>query len=134
MYLALLSEKEKELFLGVAFNLAAVDGDYSDEEKTVINGYCQEMQCVFDEKTMVKPMDVLIRDIKLNSNNRIKKIFIFELVGLAMADGNYDEDERALINNLELEFDIGLGFAKNCEAVLKEYIAFQTRLNQFILE
>lgn len=134
MYLALLSEKEKEMFLGVAFNLAAVDGDYSDEEKTVINGYCQEMQCIFDEKTMVKPMDVLIKDIKSNSDNRIKKIFVFELIGLAMADGNYDEDERALINKLEVEFDIGLGFAKKCETILNEYIAFQTKLNQLILE
>ncbi len=79
MYLALLSEKEKEMFLGVAFNLAAVDGDYSDEEKTVINGYCQEMQCIFDEKTMVKPMDVLIKDIKSNSDNRIKKFLFLSL-------------------------------------------------------
>lgn len=134
MYLALLSEKEKEMFLGVAFHLVTADGNYSDEEKAVINGYCQEMQCIFDEKTMVKPIDLLIRDVKENSNNRIKKIFVFELIGLAMADGNYDEDERALINKLEVEFDIALGFSKNCEAVLKEYIAFQTKLNQFIFE
>ena len=134
MYLALLSEKEKEMFLGVAFNLAAVDGDYSDEEKAIINGYCQEMQCIFDEKTMVKPTDVLIKDIKSNSDNRIKKIFIFELIGVAMTDGNYDENERALINKLEVEFDIGLGFAKNCEIVLKEYVVLQTKLNQLILE
>lgn len=134
MYLALLNEKEKEMFLDVAFNLVAVDGNYSDEEKAVINGYCQEMQCIFDEKTMVKPMDVLIKDIKSNSNNRIKKIFVFELIGLALADGNYDEDERELINKLEMEFDIGLGFAKKCEDILNEYIAFQTKLNQLILE
>ncbi len=51
-----------------------------------------------------------------------------------MADGNYDEDERALINKLEVEFDIGLGFAKKCETILNEYIAFQTKLNQLILE
>lgn len=134
MYLALLNEKEKEMFLGAAFNLVAVDGDYSDEEKVVINGYCQEMQCIFDEKTMVKPMDELIKDIKSNSDNKIKKIFVFELIGLAMADENYDEDERALINKLEVEFDIGIGFAKKCEAILSEYIAFQTKLNQLILE
>ena len=134
MYLALLNEKEKEAFLGVAFQLAAVDGYYSDEEKEMINGYCQEMQCVFDEKTMVKPVDLLIKDIKLNSDNKIKKIFVFELIGLAMADGNYDENERALINKLEEEFELGSGFAMNCEAVLKKYIEFQTKLNQLIFE
>ena len=51
-----------------------------------------------------------------------------------MTDGNYDENERALINKLEVEFDIGLGFAKNCEIVLKEYVVLQTKLNQLILE
>lgn len=136
MYLALLSEKEKEIFLNVAFNLVTADGDYSDEEKAVIAGYCQEMQYTytFDKKRTVKSIDVLINDIRSNSDNKIKKIFVFELIGLAMADGNYDESERNLINKLEMEFDIDLGFARDCETVLNEYIAFQTKLNQLILE
>ena len=83
---------------------------------------------------MVKPVDMLIKDIKLNSDNKIKKIFVFELIGLAMADGNYDENERALINKLEEEFELGSGFAMNCEAVLKKYIECQTKLNQLIFE
>ena len=134
MYLALLSEREKDMFLGVAFNLAVADGDYSDGEKAVVNGYCQEMQCVFDESTMVKPLDVLIKDIKLNSDKRIQRIFIFELMGLVMADGKYNEVERALINKLETEFDVVQGFVENCETALNEYIAFQTKLNQLILK
>ncbi len=134
MYLAMLNEKEKEIFLEVAFGLVMVDGDYSEAEKAVINGYCQEMQCGFDEKLMVKPMDELIKDIKLNSNNRIKKIFVFELIGLAMVDGKYHEDERAIINKLEVEFDIAPGFVKDCEDALNEYITFQTKLHQLILE
>lgn len=43
MYLAVLSKEAKELFLGLAFDLASADGNYSDEEKVIINGYCQEM-------------------------------------------------------------------------------------------
>ena len=60
MYLALLNENEKKSFLGMVFNLATVDGDYSDVEKNLIDAYCQEMTCVFDEKSMVKPMEELI--------------------------------------------------------------------------
>ena len=134
MYLALLNKNEKETFLGMAFNLATADGNYSEEERAIINGYCQEMQCVFYEEKLVKPMDVLIQDIKLNSDNRIGKILVFELIGLAIADGNYDEDERNLINNIMVEFNIGAEFAKNCENLLKKYIAFQTKLNQLVLE
>ena len=38
MYLASLSQEEKELFLGLALVLAASDGEYSDDEKTIIEG------------------------------------------------------------------------------------------------
>ena len=99
MYLALLNESEKTIFLGMAYNMATVDGDYSDSEKAMINGYCQELQCQFDEKTMVKPMESLIQTIKIDSSERAKKIIIFELIGLAMADGKYDSDERKLIGS-----------------------------------
>lgn len=34
MYLALLNESEKAVFLGMTYNLATVDGDYSDSEKS----------------------------------------------------------------------------------------------------
>ena len=133
MYLALLDEKEKELFLGLAYNLAAADGNYSDEEKAVISGYCQEMQFGFDEKNMVKATDVLLDLINSNSSMKTKKIIIFELVGLAMADASYDADERALINLAEKQFGVKKGYANNCEGELSKYIEFQTKLNQIVL-
>lgn len=133
MYLALLDEKEKGLFLGLAYALASADGDYSDEEKAVINGYCQEMQTQF-ELEMIKSTDYIVSEIKAKSNEKVKKIFIFELIGLAMADGDYSDNERALIRKMEKEFNTEKEFAKRCEDVLNEYITFQERINRLILE
>ena len=133
MYLALLNESEKTVFLGIAYNMATVDGDYSDSEKAMINGYCQELQCQFDEKTMVKPIESLIQTIKIDSSEKAKKIIIFELIGLAMADGNYGSDERKLISQMLTEYNIDSDFANKCECILNEYIGFQGRINGLVL-
>lgn len=133
MYLALLNESEKAVFLGMAYNMATVDGDYSDVEKAVINGYCQEMQCQFDENTMIKPMESLIQTVKLNSSEKSKKIFVFELIGLGMTDGSYDSNERKFISQMLTEYNIDSDFANKCESILNEYIGFQGRINELVL-
>ena len=133
MYLSLLNKEEKEVFLGMAYHLASVDGNYSEEEKAMIDGYCQELQCTFDEETMIKPIGELRKRIK-NSSEKTKKIFIFELVGLAMADGKYDNDEKEIIGQMIMEYGLNSDFASKCESLLNEYIEFQSRINNLVLE
>ncbi len=132
MYLALLNEKEKELFLGLAYNLAYIDGNYSDKEQKLINEYCQEMQIQFAAETMVKSVDDIISAINQMSNDKIKKIFLLELIGLAMIDGNYDDSEKKIVYKMGKEFDLEVDFISGCENVISEYISFQERMNQLI--
>lgn len=134
MYLALLKEIEKEAFLGMAYHLTVADGTYSESEKNMMNGYCQELQYSFDEETKVKPIDTLIQFISLNSDEKVKKIFIFELIGLALSDGNYDVSEKAIINKMADSFNIKSDFVVNCEQMINQYIDFQYKMNQLILE
>nr|WP_304430005.1 hypothetical protein [uncultured Acetatifactor sp.] len=134
MYLASLSQEEKELFLGLALVLAASDGEYSDDEKTIIEGYCQEMQLSIDqEKTIMKSVDDLIGKLSVFSNEKSKRILVFEAIGLAMADGHYDKREKELITKIEKELNMETEFANKCEAVMNEYILFQGRINELIL-
>lgn len=133
MYLNLLKENQKKLFISLAYNLAFADGDYSDEEKNLINGYCQEMQIVFEENSIVESMDDIIDEILRCASEQEKKIFIFELIGLAMIDGDYDENERILIKKIEDKIQIESGYAESCEGVINEYITFQEKLNLLVL-
>lgn len=133
MYLNSLKENEKKLFLGMAYDLAFVDGDYSKEEQAIMEAYSHEMQYEFDINTMVKSKDEIIDEIKSNSTIRTKRIFVFELIGLAMVDGNYDENERQLIQKMEVEFGLMKNFSKECEKVIAEYISFQERINSIVL-
>ena len=74
MYLSILNQKEKELFLELAYNLASADGDYSSKENALINGYCQEMQIEFEVKMMTRSLDYIISTIKKESSIIVKKI------------------------------------------------------------
>ena len=103
MYLSILNNREKQLFLGLAYGLAAFDGEYSEQEQAMIHGYCEEVQMEFQEETMVKPLDDIIEIFKENSSERIKKIVIFEAIGLAMSDNNYQDSERNVILKMEEE-------------------------------
>ena len=50
-----------------------------------------------------------------------------------MADGNYDNDERKIVANMEAEFGVPSNFADTCENILNEYITFQNRINSLVI-
>lgn len=133
MYLTLLSQKEKEIFMNLAFNLSVADGDFSEAEKSVLEGYCQEMQCSFDKSLMTKTTEELVEEIAQSSEDKIKRIFVFELIGLAVIDGKYDEREQKVVEKMVKMFALDIGYAQNCENLIKEYIDFQTKINQTVL-
>lgn len=134
MYLALLSDEQKELFLGLAYHIAVLDEDYRDAEKAIIAGYCQEMKTTFVKEKMVKPIEYILSKLNSISDKRVKKIIVFEAIGLSMVDNNYDDDERKLVARMETLFGLESGFAIKCESILNEYILFQNKINQLIIE
>lgn len=134
MYLSILNNEEKALFLGLAYKMATSDGEYSVEEQATISDYCLEMQIPFDESTTVKSIDNIISELNTKSDVRVKKIVVFEAIGLAMADNNYDEGERNIVNQMISAFDLDSEFSIECEQVIKEYISFQNRINKLVLE
>lgn len=133
MYLTMLNEKQKQLFLGVAYFLTKIDGDYSIEEKRMIDSYCYEMQMDFNSQIMNKPIEDIINEMQMACGERERRIIIFEMVGLAMSDCNYGEEERKFISALMEKFGLKEKFGKECEKILNEYIEFQNRINKMIL-
>lgn len=134
MFLSALNKEGKELFLELAFNIAMIDGVYSDEEKVLMDCYCQEMQITFNKENMTKSTDEIIKEINNKCDSRSKKIMIFEAIGLGMVDGDFDGDERAIILKMLEEFNIDVKYASECENTIKEYLEFQTKLNKIVIE
>lgn len=130
----MLNGEEKELFLSLAHGLALIDGNFGDEERAIIAGYCEEMVIKPIKEENIKSLKETIKRFGEISDKRIKKVVIFEAIGLAMSDNNYDDNERKIVANMEQQFNLNKGFANKCEMILKEYILFQNKINQLIID
>ena len=130
MYLGLLNEEKRELFLDICFCIASADGDYSADEKVLIVAYQKEMNTEYDPTISKKEVSEIIQLLNAMCTNKEKKIIIFETIGLALVDGNYDKTERTIIEQMAKTFEIKESYTKECEQLLEEYLKLQNRINQ----
>ena len=133
MFLKLLKPEEKALFLEFAYSLAHEDGRFEESEKEMMDAYCAEMGVSFDLSHAPQETHALVKKMAETMTPKEKKIAFFELIGLAMADGEYGEEERDAMKELEKVFGMTEAYSQTCETLLKEYFAFQKKISSLQL-
>ncbi|MBP3476662.1 MAG: hypothetical protein J6K48_10130 [Lachnospiraceae bacterium] len=133
MYLSLLKEEQKRVFLELAYEMAFLDNDFGEKEQFMIESYCNEMQINVPPVIRARSMAEIIETIKEEWEGREKKIVLFEIIGLAMIDGNYDEKERKSIVSMTEIFGLQDKFRDECEILLKEYVEMYGKMNTLVL-
>lgn len=133
MYLGLLNNEQKSLFLSIAIYLARSDNDFSKEEKEIIQSYCDEMNISDKSYVPYENITEIIAKIDEISTLKEKKIIVFEAIGLAMVDQEYSDDEKNIIMLMNTYFGLNNSFIEQCEVLLSQYIEFQTQFNQLVL-
>ena len=121
MFLNLLHAESRQLFLETAYTLAHADGVFAEAEKEMLKAYCREMDTAFDFEHAPIAMQDLKEKMAANMSPTEKKIVIFELIGLALADGEYGAEERAVMQTLIHDFGLPGIYGDQCEALLKKY-------------
>ena len=96
MFLNQLSYQEKKMFLDLSIHVAKANDELAANEKAMISEYCTEMQLPPIELYETEPFGTTIDYFAL-AEEKIKKIVLLELLGLAYVDGTYDESELKLI-------------------------------------
>jgi len=129
----MLDEKRKGIFLELAYQLALIDNDFSEKERSMIESYCNEMQIIVPEVIHARPVNEIIADLEKECAMLEKKIMLFEILGLALVDGNYDEAERTIVADIRKVFEIEESFVKESEEILKDYIEMQNRMNALVV-
>lgn len=133
MFLSFLNSRQKKLFLSLGYDLAAIDGDFSENERAVIESYSSEMGMEINLEDVDADIDHVIAALNENCGTREKRIIIFEIVGLAMSDYNYDAGEREVVRKALDVFGLDAEFGDFCEKKLTEYLNLQEELNKRIL-
>ena len=133
MYLALLNKEQKEIFLGLAYNLSNIDGDYSSPEQQMIESYCGEMNIEYSDSIAKVELNTIMENINKIFDNKSIKIVLFELIGLAMVDNHFDKSEYAFLNSIQNLFSVDSEFMSKAENYIKKYLELQLNINTLIL-
>ena len=134
MFLEVLNNKEKELFLSLAYNLSAVDKDFSPAERTIVSSYCHEMYITLDMDKIDFSVEKVLDEMNELCSVQNKRIIIFECMRLAIADSDYDEDERKIVRTAIEKFGLDMEYHDKCEAVRNDFTALCDKIGEIVSE
>lgn len=129
MFLNELNENEAILFLQLVNEVANIDEIFAKEEKTLIEDYKKELDLVNVEVKKTSYEEV-INELK-KSTARSKLIVYFEIVGLALIDGDYEEKEVDFLE--KIAFDLGIPRSKKI-AIANYFFTFTELYNFSVVD
>ena len=127
------------------------DGNFGDEEQEMmylygdeigktgeeLTLYCEELKNLEKdgEKSSQRKSRIrsLVENIKDNSEERGRKIILFELLGLAYADADFAEEEKEFIQNIKEVFGIEDAFVEKTSRLLESYMELQEKITKHVL-
>ena len=113
MFLNELSKNEGIAFMQLVKGLANSDNTFAKEEKNLYTDYLEELS-IKENEIPDANLSSIYENLK-NSSERNKNIIYFELIGLALIDGEYDEKEVEFLEGiggkLEIKRDKRISFA-----------------------
>ncbi len=132
MFLNLLNDEEKKIFLQLAISVIQADGKVEETEKAYIADYCREMKInQNDLEKVIDPMP-LIEKISNNSSESVKRIFLLELLACANSDGNFADIEKALIVTFVKKSGLPDSLLDDCWSLLQDYSRVSLNMMSFI--
>lgn len=104
MFLNEMNKNEAIAFINLVREFVKVDNDFAKEEKRLVEEYMEELQLKDSEVNNLNYDEIM--DVLKVSSSRIKSIVYFELVGLSLIDGNYDEKENDFLEKVGKDLNI----------------------------
>ena len=104
MFLKELNKDESICFLNLVSIFSKVDNKFVKEEKVLVDEYREELE-IYNEEIKTMEYNEIINILK-NSSDKAKKIIYFELVGLALVDGEYEDEEIDFLEKVSSELNI----------------------------
>ena len=117
MFLQVMNMEEKEKFLELVYKVANIEGEFSEEEQEIINSYKNELGLFEIPET--GDIDSLADYFAIKADE-IKKIVLFEIVGLINADDKIVKEETNILNIMTGRFGLDNEAVEKIKAVAKK--------------
>ncbi|CAB1246806.1 hypothetical protein ACFHWD_12700 [Clostridium sp. MT-14] len=126
MFINEFNKRESIIFINLVQALANADEVFAHSEQILIDDYIKELS--LNNETIEKLTYESAIEELASSTDRIKNILYFELLGLALADGSYDEKEIKFLDNIA--YKLNIDNAKQQDFI--NYFKMTKNINDFI--
>ena len=133
MLLKEFDEKQRKLFIQIANQVVMADGVLHENEKKMIEEYRREM-LIEDYSIPEEKVDIKALVSKMGLSERKKRILMFELIGLALCDENYNYQEKEYIENIRIVLNMSEDEMSRVGKFANETIDLYLRLNDYLNE
>ncbi len=133
MFLNLLNNNQKELFLDLAIKAAEANGVVEIEEKNMLKAFSIEMQIPARYET-IKSTDEILDALEKITTDKERRILTFELIGIMFADGQYDKQEEAFMSRISERTGVSMGEIQEMIEVLSEYEKVYKKICNVVLK
>ena len=103
MFTSILSKEERGKFLELIYKMACCDGEYAEEEQELLDNYKKEL--MIDTIPETDSINGLADYFSIKSNC-VKRIVLFEVWGMILADRNVGKAEREAFDYIKNVFDL----------------------------
>ncbi len=134
MYLSLIPAEAKHSFLSLSYLIAAADGVFEQSEQELIESYCDEMFVFPTPEDQNASLEQVLQSLCSVCDEAEKRIVLFEALGLALCDNDYNKKEQEIIQKTANALGLSDDFCRQCESILKEYFSLQHRINTLVLQ
>ena len=104
MLLFELSKDQARAFMRVVSEFISIDNKVKKEEKSIIDKYISKLEVSKEEIDGLSHKEAM--EILDKSEEKIKKMVYFELLGVALIDGDYENSEVDFLEEVAEEFKI----------------------------
>lgn len=131
MLLKEFNDNQKINFWKLANILVKADGKMEDSEKNMLDEYKDELGIgEYEYYEGTESLESIINDMNLDI--RLKKILMFELLGLAFADDYFDQEEKELLVKIQALIELNDETVKKLGKMVNELFDLYSRIGDEI--
>ena len=127
MFVNKLDVVQQGILLDWASRIVHADGVVDEKEETLLQQV--RMQCSTDAKSV----SVEVGDLSKHfSDERAKKYFLLEMIGLCYIDGEYHATEKDIIQSVSQSLDLSAEEVRFMEAWVEEQFGLMEQISIFV--
>ena len=116
MFLQNVPQKYKKLFMDLAYTMMGIDGKYEDEEKLALRSCQEELGLTQYQGSTIDLDDA---NLLLVQDRTLRAEMYFELLGIALSDSEYSDEELRAMKKIQKAWEIPTEFDKTAQEIIR---------------